>query len=174
MAIPETKTGKDNTTVRLLELVNDLSLEQQRAILDQLIKENVTATLNKLIIDRSAEQQASLLKKLETIRTKGERKQPRKTCEITVSYAKYLPDQRRFDVSSNYIQDISTGGAFINTNDLLSVGQELLLSFTTDESQKPQKIAAEVIRCTSKGIGVRFKNLTEQQKQVIASMINKL
>lgn len=174
MAAPETQPLKDNTTVRLLELVSDLSLEQQRALLDQLIKENVTATLNKLIIDRPAEQQIALLKKLENLRTKGERKQPRKSCKITVSYAKYLPDQRRFDVSSNYIEDISTGGAFIDTTDLLAVGQELLLSFTTEDASKPHKIAAEIIRTTSRGVGVKFKNLSEQQKEMIASMMQKL
>ena len=174
MATPAKNAIKSNTTVRLLELVNELSLEQQRALLDQLIKENITATLNKLIIDRPAEQQANLLKKLENMRTKGERKQPRKSCSITVSYAKYLPDQRRFDVSSNYIQDISVGGAFIDTSDLLGVGQELLLSFSTDDSQKPQKITAEVIRCTSRGIGVKFKDLTDQQKTMIASMMENL
>ena len=174
MATPETQPVKDNTTVRLLELVNDLSLEQQRALLEQLIKDNVTATLNKLIIDRPSDQQLALLRKLENLRTKGERKQPRKTCKITVSYAKYLPDQRRFDVSSNFIQDISTGGAFIDTTDLLSVGQELLLSFSTEDDQKPHKIAAEIIRCTSRGVGVKFKSLTEQQKQMIASMMENL
>ncbi len=174
MATQEKKSVKNNTTVRLLELVNELSLEQQRALLDQLIKENITATLNKLIIDRPADQQERLLEKLENLRTKGERQQPRKSCKITVSYAKYLPDQRRFDVSSNYIEDISTGGAFIDTSDLLGIGQELLLSFTTEDSQKPQKIAAEIIRCTSNGVGVKFKNLTEQQKKMIASMIEEL
>jgi Tfp pilus assembly protein PilZ len=174
MATPEKNSTKDNTTVRLLELVNDLSLEQQRILLDQLIKDNITATLNKLIIDRPADQQVSLLKKLESLRTKGERKQPRKSCKITVSYAKYLPDQRRFDVSSNYIQDISTGGAFIDTSDLLGIGQELLLSFAANDSQKPHKITAEIIRCTSQGIGVKFKDLTEQQKEMIASLMEEL
>jgi len=174
MATPEKQPVKDNPTVRLLELVNELSLEQQRILLDQLIKENITATLNKLIIDRPADQQAKLLQKLEKLRTKGERQQPRKSCKITVSYAKYLPDKRRFDVSSNFIQDISTGGAFIDTSDLLGIGQDLLLSFAADDTQKPHKIAAEIIRCTSSGVGVRFKNLTEQQKQMIASMIEEL
>ena len=174
MAAPETQPVKDNITVRLLELVNELSHEQQRALLDQLIKENITGTLNKLIIDRPEAQQLALLKRLENLRTKGERKQPRKSCKITVSYAKYLPDQRRFDVSSNFIQDISTGGAFIDTTDLLGVGQELLLSFATEDSPKPHKIAAEIIRCTSHGVGVRFKNLTEQQKEMIASMMENL
>ena len=66
-----------------------------------------------------------------------------------------------------YMRDISEGGAYIETEQSIKVGQRLTMSLTSPVLERTCAIKGTVVRRDPKGIGVRFENLTLQQKQVI-------
>jgi Tfp pilus assembly protein PilZ len=80
------------------------------------------------------------------------RKYPRKSCSINVRYAAYL--------DTNHIammKDISQGGAFINTNSFLDIGQDILLKIQLPGLSKPMGVLGEVVWHHPHGMGVKFK-----------------
>lgn len=95
------------------------------------------------------------------------------------------PNQRQFDrydclVGVDYdisdwtyqcnMRDISEGGAYIETEQPLKVGQRLIISLSSPVLESTCTINGTVVRRDPKGIGVRFEDLTLQQKQVIRSL----
>ncbi len=69
-----------------------------------------------------------------------------------------------------YMRDISEGGAYIETEQPIKVGQRLTMSLASPVLELACDIDGTVVRRDPKGIGVRFENLTLQQKQVIRSL----
>jgi len=134
-------------------------------------KYNITLPrLMQLIIRMPETQQRALLRQLEQNQDSGssQRRHPRKSCKLTVDYA---TSGRAY---SDYVQDISTGGMFIETRDNFSVGQEMVLAFSFFKNQKPFKINGKVARCGPGGIGVKFSNLSQLQENIIAATLDKL
>ncbi len=95
------------------------------------------------------------------------------------------PNQRKFDrydclvgvdydisdwTYQCYMRDISEGGAYIETEQPIKVGQRLIMSLSSPVLESTCAIAGTVVRRDPKGIGVRFEDLTLQQKQVIRSL----
>ena len=70
-----------------------------------------------------------------------------------------------------YMRDISEGGAYIETEQPIKVGQRLTMSLSSPVLERTYAISGTVVRRDPKGIGVRFKDLTLQQRQVIRSLI---
>jgi len=60
-------------------------------------------------------------------------------------------------VFNEYIQDLSSGGAFIQTNKKLSVGQEIAMTVSLPRSRKEFKATGEIVRISPKGVGVEFR-----------------
>ena len=91
----------------------------------------------------------------------NQRKHSRYDCLVGVNY----------DISDwtyqCYMRDISEGGAYIETEQPIKVGQRLTISLTSPVLERTCAINGTVVRRDPKGIGVRFENLTLQQKQVI-------
>ncbi len=127
-------------------------------------KNEVTVRLIELILDMSEAAQQNMLKELqnkhaeekrihsEEMRTPSEemRTHPRKTSFITA-------DCSTADVCfTHFIQDISNGGVFIETNGPFYAGQGLKLNFSLPEVESPISIGGEVVRVDSRGIGVKF------------------
>jgi len=134
-------------------------------------KYNVTLPkLMQLIIRMPETEQQALLRQLEQGRQSDscQRKHPRKTCKLTVDFA---ASGRAY---SDYVQDISTGGMFIETRDNFSVGQEMVLAFSFFKNQRPFKISGKVAWCGPTGIGVKFSNLSQLQENIIAATLEKL
>ncbi len=69
-----------------------------------------------------------------------------------------------------YMRDISEGGAYIETEHAVRVGQRLIMSLASPVLEQTCAINGTVVRRDPKGIGVRFDELTLQQKQVIRSL----
>jgi CheY-like chemotaxis protein/Tfp pilus assembly protein PilZ len=69
-----------------------------------------------------------------------------------------------------YMRDISEGGAYIETEQPIKVGQRLTMSLASPVLERTCAINGTVVRRDPKGIGVRFENMTLQQKQVIRSL----
>ena len=127
-------------------------------------KNEITVRLIEFILDMHEADQLILLRDLgnkhfgEERREAGKkrvpyeemREHPRKTSLIAV-------DCTTHDVCfTNFIQDISSGGVFIETNAHFYVGQELKMNFSLPEIENPIAVGGEVIRVNSHGIGVKF------------------
>jgi hypothetical protein len=56
----------------------------------------------------------------------------------------------------DFIQNISTGGVFIETRLTPGAGQKVAMSFPLPNSQQHVKIAGEIVRTSLQGIGVKF------------------
>jgi CheY-like chemotaxis protein len=70
-----------------------------------------------------------------------------------------------------YMRDISEGGAYIETEQPIKVGQQLTVSLASPVLERTCAIDGTVVRRDPKGIGIRFEDLTLQQKQVIRSLM---
>ena len=70
-----------------------------------------------------------------------------------------------------YMRDISEGGAYIETEQAIKVGQRLVMSLSSPVLERSCAINGTVVRRDPGGIGVRFDELTLQQKQVIRSLM---
>ncbi|MFC1489420.1 PilZ domain-containing protein [Thermodesulfobacteriota bacterium] len=154
---------------RIFELINDLTEEEQLNLLKQLLKDNINTHLFKLVVCIPEDEQKNLVKQLEEmIQKRGSRKYTRKTCLINVDYA---VGGRVF---SNYIQDISTTGVFIETSESFPVGQEVLMTFSFPDREDSLKIDGEISRITPQGIGVRFNYKSQIQKDVLEDLVEKM
>jgi hypothetical protein len=69
------------------------------------------------------------------------------------------------------MRDISEGGAYIETEQPIKVGQKLVMSLSSPVLEQSCAINGTVVRRDPKGIGVRFDDLTLKQKQVIRSLM---
>jgi len=74
-------------------------------------------------------------------------------------------------VYKDFIQDISSGGVFIQTHMPFTVGQEVSLTFPLPNYQKHVKVMGEVVRSTSQGVGVKFKMADNDQEAMITSLL---
>ena len=131
-------------------------------------KSSVTARLLEVIKAMSEDEQLALLKELEERLFKGRRKHEREPFFMAVDYS----TKDRF--YKDYIQDISAGGVFIETRIPFRAGQEVSLTFPLPNYQKYIKIMGEVARVTTRGIGVKFKTVDQDQEVMIKSLLQRL
>ena len=57
---------------------------------------------------------------------------------------------------TDFIQDISNGGVFIQTTGNFYIGQQITLTFSLPKAEEEINIGGEVVRLDSEGIGVKF------------------
>ena len=181
MREPETKMEMYSIIPRLFRLINELSEEQQLVLLKQIFSGKIKKHLFKAIIDMTDVQQIQLLKQLETtpfnesqVKTvsldeeeasmRGHR---RKRCLLNVTYTVQDKEYR------DYILDISSVGVFIETDETFSIGHDMVLTFQLPNYQQPLKLDAGVAWIGHRGIGVKFKNLSPYQEEIIQSFIEK-
>jgi hypothetical protein len=110
----------------------------------------VTARLFEIILDMPFKDRRILLQDLEAKHSQGRRRFARKPYFMPVDFA--TPD-RAF---SGYIQNISSGGLFIEARETLPVGQQVTLSFMRPKSRDYVKVGGEVVRKIPDGFGVKF------------------
>ncbi len=93
------------------------------------------------------------------------RKHKRYECHVA---AQYEVDNQRFQC---FLRDISVGGAYLETDRLIKIGQSLtlFLSESVEESQVP--IEGKAVHRDHHGVGVQFKTLTLKQKKLIRSIL---
>ena len=176
----DAQNDKYAVTTRLLNFINDLSLEKQFILYKQLVKDRVISELFKLIIDMSEDEKVQLLEQLgespyeeEPIRTVNlddnesfMRENPRKICLVAV---KCKIEDRSF---KSYIIDISAVGAFIESNDLFPIGQKISMVLKLPNYHEIFQLKGRIARSTSKGIGVKFYDLTPTQVDIIREFID--
>lgn len=70
-----------------------------------------------------------------------------------------------------YMRDLSEGGAYIETEQPVGMGQELVLTLYSSMLERSCDIGGKVVRRDAGGIGVHFQPVIPEQKQVIHSLI---
>jgi len=70
-----------------------------------------------------------------------------------------------------YVKNISLGGAYIATEHPVSIGPEIELTLTAQNPPRSCDIIGRVVRRDKEGIGVRFEELSRQQRIMIESLI---
>jgi len=128
----------------------------------------ITARLIELIKSMPEDEQRTLLKDLEEKPFEGRRKKVRKPFLMAVDYS------TQDHVYKDFIQDISTGGVFIQTHMPFTVGQEVSLTFPLPNYQKHIKVTGEVVRSTTQGVGVKFKMADQDQTAMITSLLESI
>jgi Tfp pilus assembly protein PilZ len=113
-------------------------------------KYEVQARLIRMIMDMSDSDKRELLNKWEQHRRHELRQYPRKPSFIPVECSSFEA------CFTDFIQDISDGGVFIQTNGHFFVGQKITLSFTIPKAGVDTTIGGEVVRVNTQGIGVQF------------------
>ena len=171
--------GQYTNAMRLFNIIDDLSREKKFILYKQLVKDHVETELFKFIIDMSEDEKIQLLQQLtktsygdephQTINLDDQesfmRKNPRKICLIAVNFK--IGDQR----IKSYIIDISKKGVFIESNEVFSAGQKMLMEFKLPNYPHPFKLNGHIARSGPKGIGVKFYNLSPTQEEVITKFI---
>ncbi len=69
-----------------------------------------------------------------------------------------------------FLRDISMGGAYIETEQSVKDGQKIILTLSSPELEHSCAITGKVVRRDKKGIGVRFEEISLQQKKVIQAL----
>jgi Tfp pilus assembly protein PilZ len=93
------------------------------------------------------------------------RENPRKPCLINANYSIQNKDYK------SYILDISIGGVFIETNEIFTIGQEIVLNFALPRYQKPFKLTGTISWGSPRGFGVKFDQVPVQQGEILKSFV---
>ena len=156
---------------RLYYLIGNLSEEQQKDLFRQFLNGSMANFLLKAAIDMSAEQRFIFMKQLEEMQPQA--KQPdrrangRKDCLIHVNF------KIRGQKFRSYILDISKSGAFIETSAAFTPGLKMILRFASPEDRQPLDLIAEIVWADTRGVGVKFLHLTDDQSQKLKSFTEK-
>ncbi|MGB2688163.1 MAG: PilZ domain-containing protein [Desulfobacterales bacterium] len=123
---------------------------------NELGRNEVRAFIFEIIDGMSDTEMRQLLKDLEGWqKSKNEkRKYPRRSTLMDITYSS---GQRR--IFENFVQNVSAGGLYIETNFISELGQKITMTFSHPDSGDPIKVLGKVIRVDSGGIGVKFNKL---------------
>lgn len=116
----------------------------------------VRGRLFELIFKMPEAETRDLLKKMEIRwlpKYEERRKHPR---ESTFVHVDCSGNQCAF---TDFIQNLSAGGLYIDTQLPFFPGQELSMTFSVTNGETPIKITGKIVRVDSRGIGVKFDAL---------------
>lgn len=120
---------------------------------------SIILRLMELILAMNDEQRMDLLNKLEALPSDdlslGDRNEVRKEFEKNISFS--VQDRKYRAIC----KDISNGGIFIQTNEVFSVGQTVILNIPFSDGSREIKVPAEIVRVSGQGIGLKFMKKEE-------------
>ncbi|MEK6193966.1 MAG: PilZ domain-containing protein [Deltaproteobacteria bacterium] len=115
---------------------------------------SIILRLMERILAMNDEQRLDLLSKLEELPSKdlsmGDRDDVRKGFEKNISFSVHDRSYKAL------CKDISNGGLFIQTNEVFTVGQAVVLNIPFSDGSREIKVPAEIVRVSNNGIGLRF------------------
>ena len=114
----------------------------------------VTSRLLNMILEMSLEQQLALLKQLDATGYDGARRHAR--IHLKAPWAVFFDPETDKASAVDLIRDISRCGMFIETSRSFSVGEKITVKFEVPSSRKIYKILGEIVRCREKGLGIKF------------------
>ena len=112
---------------------------------------SISARLLNLIMEMPVTRQLELLAMLDQWHYNGVRKHPRKKLTLPVDL------EFEHHTFKEATSDISKGGLYIETQTSFSVNQEVKLSLQLPHKSKALTVTGEIVRATSRGIGIKFK-----------------
>ncbi len=149
-------------------LEKKLAREREEIAEKELEKERASTRLSELIDKMSDDQLVNLLEYAEGLYGKKKREHERYPCLITTDC---VYKSRAFN---DFIKDISFGGVFIETGETFSQGEEITLTISFSHYSKPFKITGEIVRVAPSGIGVKFKTVSQIQKELVQNLVKKV
>jgi Tfp pilus assembly protein PilZ len=111
------------------------------------------AKLLNLIIDLDEEQQRTLLQEIEEKYVKEKRGHIRKACRVPVRYV------NKDRIYSSFIVNLSQDGCFIETEDPLLEGDEILMDIGLDSHNKVFRIKGIVAHVNRLGVGIKYQEI---------------
>ena len=119
-------------------------------------------------MNTSEYEQGNFLGKFEERLAEERRKHVRKPFFMVVDYA------AKGRTYKDFIQNISTGGVFIETRMPLYAGQKLAMSFPLPNCKKHVKITGKIVRTNVQGVGVKFLLMEQIGKRFDLNKLNEL
>lgn len=145
---------------QLFQILSYMSEAERRKLQSTLIanlpKSESRKHLSVLIPNLSVTKRLKLLKKLENwhhSKIAELREHPRESSFIP---AECVSDGVSF---TDFIQNISNGGVFIQTDADFYIGQQITMTFSLPKVDKDITVSGKVVRFDSQGIGVKFDEL---------------
>jgi Tfp pilus assembly protein PilZ len=164
----------DAINLMLAKKIKELPEDRQTVLLKQLLKGDIVGLLFKLIGEMSEEQQALLLEQLQESSERlvsleeteiALRDYNRKSCMLNIAFT---VENKNFE---SFMLDISPAGAFIETKETFFTGQQINLNFALPDRPGQLNITGEILWKGMLGMGVKFNNLTDEQKAAISAYI---
>ena len=174
MTVNHLPSAGNTINPRLAEKIEDLPKEQQWILLEQLLEGDLIAALHALIRKMSDDEQLDLLKRLQEQPINSVnpeeteivlRRHSRKSCLISTDY---VVEGHNFE---GFMLDISPAGAFIETGEVFSAGQQIQLAFSLPNNPGQLTITGEILWNGKLGIGLQFKELSRKQMDLIAAFM---
>ena len=175
MAVDQMPSPGNTINSKLATKIKALPSDQQWILLQQLLDGNIFATLQGLINNMSDDEQLALLEQLQAHPSNSVnpeeteialRRYSRKSCMISTDY---VIESRNFE---GFMLDINPAGAFIETNGAFTEGQQIQLAFTLPNNPGRLTLTGEILWNSKLGIGIRFKELSRKQIDLIAAFMD--
>ena len=175
MAVDHMPPAGNNINSRLATQIKELSADRQWILLQQLVDGNIVATLQGLINNMSDDEQLTLLERLQAQPNNPAnpeeteialRRYSRKSCMISIDY---VVENRNFE---GFMLDINPAGAFIETSDAFTEGQQIHLAFTLPNNPSRLTLTGEILWNSKLGIGIGFKELSRKQMDLITAFMD--
>jgi Tfp pilus assembly protein PilZ len=126
-------------------------------LIAHLSKDRVTVRLIELILNMAEAEQRNLLQELEIRHPGMKRKRPREQRKHSRKTSLIAVECRTNDaLFTDFIQNISNGGVFIETDAPFYIDQEIILNFSLSNVENAIIVRGKVVRVDPKGIGVKF------------------
>ena len=153
MADPPQRFPESAVIARFKQLLKDIA-----TFIDNASEEQKQTLLGLLRDSRPLE----LLKDLEYLER---RQHSRKTCSLDIDCATW---KGLFDGT---VKNISLGGMFVETDTVLSPGQEITANLSVPNHSKPIRITGKTMWNPRRGVGVQFTSqLSKELKKIIESL----
>lgn len=175
MALDHTPLPGNTINSRLATKIEEMSADRQWILLQQLLDGNILATLQGLISKMSHDEQLALLERLQAQSNSSVnpqeteialRRYSRKSCMISTDY---VVESQNFE---GFILDINPAGAFIEASDAFTEGQQIQLAFTLPNNPGRLTLTGEILWNSKLGIGIRFKELSRKQTDLITAFMD--
>jgi Tfp pilus assembly protein PilZ len=174
MPVNHLPSANNTINPRLAEKIKDLPEKRQWILLRQLLEGNIIAALQWQISRMSDDDQLALLEQLQDqpINSANQeeteitlRGHARKSCMISTDY---IVEGRNFD---GFVLDISPAGAFIETGEAFTAGQQIQLAFSLPNKPGQMNITGKILWKGKMGVGLQFKDLSRQQIDLITAFV---
>ena len=170
MASANPPSEQNTINLKLAEMIKNLPEDHQLILLKQLLEDNLTPTLYRLIGKLSGNQQSALLEQLQghSLEPSNQeeteialRAHHRTSCMLSIDYK---VEGHNYE---SFMLDISPAGAFIESGEAFTAGQQIDLSFSLPNSPRQLKITGEILWKGLLGIGVKFDDIAHDQAELI-------